>query len=257
MSRFLRRPTAVVTALLLVSFLVLRLAAPANAQTAPVPTVPTVPAGVPSADGTGTGTGTGTGGDQKIQIDLGGTEGRPSQSVLIILGLTVLALAVAPHHVDELHAHRDRADAHAQRPRPAGCATQPGTHRVGTLPQPLRDEPHPLADEQGRPSALPGREDHADAGMGQRERTAQGVHAEERAVLELKLMTDAARRRPGDRATSTSTLIRVHPLGAQTAFIIGFVVFVHFIVIGLVVSSCDVTRDDAAHHDRCRWCCSS
>jgi flagellar biosynthesis protein FliP len=88
MSRALRRTSAALAVFfaIVIAFHVvttMQLAAPADAQIPPVPGIEEPTDGDGSTDTA----------DQTIEIDVGGSEEGPSQSVLIILGLTVLALA--------------------------------------------------------------------------------------------------------------------------------------------------------------------
>jgi flagellar biosynthesis protein FliP len=221
-----------VLALLAVVLGVLAFAPSAGAQTAPPAPTPPVP-GVSDVDPADAG--------QKIQIDLGGEEGKPSQSVLIILGLTVLALAPSllimltsfTRIVIVLTLTRNALGLQGVPPNQVltGLALFLSLFVMSpTLSQ---------MNEDGLQPYLDGKITQSQAWDNASEPLKEFMLKNTRSA-ELKLMTEAAHEEvPEDpRDVSLTTLIPAFILSElKTAFIIGFVVFIPFIVIDLVVSS--------------------
>jgi flagellar biosynthetic protein FliP len=239
-SRRARRSfVALFVALLVVAACAFGFASPAHAQTAPVaPTPPSAPTdGSTNGDTTGGATGDG----QTLQIDVAGSDGKPSQSVLIILGLTVLALAPSllimltsfTRIVIVLTLTRNALGLQGVPPNQVltGLALFLSLFVMSpTLAQ---------MNEEGLQPYLDGRISQSQAWDNASEPLKDFMLANTRSA-ELKLMSDAANAPvPEDpHDVSLTTLIPAFILSElKTAFIIGFVVFIPFIVIDLVVSS--------------------
>ena len=232
MSRF----ATFLIALFIVAVCVLGFASPAHAQTTPVaPTPPSAPTDGGSTDGT---TGDGS---QTLQIDVAGSNGKPSQSVLIILGLTVLALAPSllimltsfTRIVIVLTLTRNALGLQGVPPNQVltGLALFLSLFVMSpTLSQ---------MNEEGLQPYLDGQISQSQAWDNASVPLKDFMLANTRSA-ELKLMADAAKAPvPEDpHDVSLTTLIPAFILSElKTAFIIGFVVFIPFIVIDLVVSS--------------------
>jgi flagellar biosynthetic protein FliP len=213
------------------SVTVLTFATPASAQDAPAaPTPPAAP-----------GTNTDDAGSQTLQIDVGGSDGKPSQSVLIILGLTVLALAPSllimltsfTRIIIVLTLTRNALGLQGVPPNQVltGLALFLSLFVMSpTLSQ---------MNKEGLQPYLDGKITQAQAWDNASE-PLKDFMLENTRSAELKLMADAADEPvPEDpHDVSLTTLIPAFILSElKTAFIIGFVVFIPFIVIDLVVSS--------------------
>jgi flagellar biosynthesis protein FliP len=226
-----RRVGAVLAALGAVVLIALHTAAPASAQTPPTP--PTVAPPVTSEPDDD---------PQTIQIDIGGDEdGGPSQSVVIILGLTVLALAPSllimmtsfTRIVIVLALTRNALGLQGVPPNQVltGLALFLSLFVMG----PTLSE----MNEVGLQPYLDGEITQEQAWDAASEPLKEFMLSNTRSS-ELKLMTDAAGETPPEDPmdVSLTALIPAFILSElKTAFIIGFVVFIPFIVIDLVVSS--------------------
>jgi flagellar biosynthetic protein FliP len=234
MSRF----TAALVAFGITATCVVGFASNAHAQTAPVAPVP--PAS--PIDGGATGESADVTGDGRtLQIDVAGSDGKPSQSVLIILGLTVLALAPSllimltsfTRIVIVLTLTRNALGLQGVPPNQVltGLALFLSLFVMSpTLAQ---------MNEEGLQPYLDGKISQSQAWDNASEPLKDFMLANTRSA-ELKLMSDAADAPvPEDpHDVSLTTLIPAFILSElKTAFIIGFVVFIPFIVIDLVVSS--------------------
>jgi flagellar biosynthetic protein FliP len=226
-------------ALFVVAVCAFGFASTAHAQTAPVaPTPPSAPTDGGTTDGTAGGA---TGDGQTLQIDVAGSDGKPSQSVLIILGLTVLALAPSllimltsfTRIVIVLTLTRNALGLQGVPPNQVltGLALFLSLFVMSpTLAQ---------MNEEGLQPYLDGQISQSQAWDNASEPLKDFMLANTRSA-ELKLMSDAANAPvPEDpHDVSLTTLIPAFILSElKTAFIIGFVVFIPFIVIDLVVSS--------------------
>lgn len=227
-----RRACAVLSALGVVLLLALHSAGPAAAQTPPPPpTIAPPTATLPVDDSPNT-----------IQIDIGGDEnGGPSQSVIIILGLTVLALAPSllimmtsfTRIVIVLALTRNALGLQGVPPNQVltGLALFLSLFVMG----PTLSE----MNEVGLQPYLDGQITQEQAWDAASEPLKKFMLSNTRSS-ELKLMTDAAGEAPPEDPmdVSLTALIPAFILSElKTAFIIGFVVFIPFIVIDLVVSS--------------------
>jgi flagellar biosynthetic protein FliP len=227
-----RRVGVALAALGVVLVFALQSAAPAAAQTPPSPGTVAPPVTTGEADDD----------PQTIQIDLGGDEnGGPSQSVVIILGLTVLALAPSllimmtsfTRIVIVLALTRNALGLQGVPPNQVitGLALFLSLFVMGpTLSEMNKVGLQPYLDgEITQEQAWDAASDPLKEFMLSNTRSS-----------ELKLMTDAAgEETPEDPMdVSLTALIPAFILSElKTAFIIGFVVFIPFIVIDLVVSS--------------------
>jgi len=236
--RFLRRAAtrrvgAALAVLGVAVLFALQGASPAAAQTPPTPVTVAPPVStspVPDDD------------PQTIQIDIGGDEnGGPSQSVIIILGLTVLALAPSllimmtsfTRIVIVLALTRNALGLQGVPPNQVitGLALFLSLFVMGpTLAE---------MNEVGLQPYLDGQITQEQAWDAASEPLKEFMLSNTRSS-ELKLMTDAAGEAPPEDPmdVSLTALIPAFILSElKTAFIIGFVVFIPFIVIDLVVSS--------------------
>jgi flagellar biosynthetic protein FliP len=236
MSRALRRTSAALAVFfaIVIAFHVvttMQLAAPADAQIPPVPGIEEPTDGEGSTDTA----------DQTIEIDVGGSEEGPSQSVLIILGLTVLALAPSllimltsfTRIVIVLTLTRNALGLQGVPPNQVltGLALFLSLFIMSPTLKEMNDV--------GLQPYLDGQISQSEAFEAASEPLKDFMLANTRSA-ELKLMADAAdEATPEDpRDISLTTLIPAFILSElKTAFIIGFVVFIPFIVIDLVVSS--------------------
>jgi flagellar biosynthetic protein FliP len=227
-----RRVGVALAALGVVLVFALQGAAPAAAQTPPSPVTVAPPVTTGEADDD----------PQTIQIDIGGDEnGGPSQSVVIILGLTVLALAPSllimmtsfTRIVIVLALTRNALGLQGVPPNQVltGLALFLSLFVMGpTLSEMNKVGLQPYLDgEITQEQAWDAASDPLKEFMLSNTRSS-----------ELKLMTDAAGEEPPEDPmdVSLTALIPAFILSElKTAFIIGFVVFIPFIVIDLVVSS--------------------
>lgn len=232
MIRLLRWTRAALAVAAAVTVLMLLVAGPAGAQIPPTPGIDQ------PSDGTDGGTGSGG----SIEIDLGGGDGGgPSQSVVIILGLTVLALA--PSLLIMLTSFTRIVIVLALTRNALGLQGVPPNQVLTGLAlflslfvmSPTLSE----MNDVGLQPYLDGQISRSEAFEAASEPLKEFMLANTRSA-ELKLMADAA----GDEAPEDprdidlTTLIPAFILSElKTAFIIGFVVFIPFIVIDLVVSS--------------------
>lgn len=232
MIRLLRWTRAALAVASAVTVLMLLVAGPAGAQIPPTPGIDQ------PSDGTDGGTGSGG----SIEIDLGGGDGGgPSQSVVIILGLTVLALA--PSLLIMLTSFTRIVIVLALTRNALGLQGVPPNQVLTGLAlflslfvmSPTLSE----MNDVGLQPYLDGQISRSEAFEAASEPLKEFMLANTRSA-ELKLMADAA----GDEAPEDprdidlTTLIPAFILSElKTAFIIGFVVFIPFIVIDLVVSS--------------------
>jgi flagellar biosynthetic protein FliP len=218
-------------ALFVVAVCAFGFASTAHAQTAPVaPTPPSAPTDGGTTDGTAGGA---TGDGQTLQIDVAGSDGKPSQSVLIILGLTVLALA--PSLLIMLTSFTRIVIVLTLTRNALGLQGVPPNQVLTGLALPTLAQ----MNEEGLQPYLDGQISQSQAWDNASEPLKDFMLANTRSA-ELKLMSDAANAPvPEDpHDVSLTTLIPAFILSElKTAFIIGFVVFIPFIVIDLVVSS--------------------
>jgi flagellar biosynthetic protein FliP len=233
--RLLRRTRAALAGAAAVTVLMLLVAGPTDPAGAQIPPTPGIDQPTDGTDG-----GTDSGGS--IEIDLGGGEGGgPSQSVVIILGLTVLALA--PSLLIMLTSFTRIVIVLALTRNALGLQGVPPNQVLTGLAlflslfvmSPTLSE----MNDVGLQPYLDGQISQSEAFEAASEPLKEFMLANTRSA-ELKLMADAA----GDEAPEDprdidlTTLIPAFILSElKTAFIIGFVVFIPFIVIDLVVSS--------------------
>lgn len=229
---FTRRVGAALAVVGVVVMFALHSAAPAGAQNAPTPPTIVPPIASPDADDD----------PNTIQIDIGGDEnGGPSQSVVIILGLTVLALA--PSLLIMLTSFTRIVIVLALTRNALGLQGIPPNQVLTGLALFLSlFVMGPTLSEMNKVGLQP----YLDGQITQQEAWDAASEPLKEFMLsntrssELKLMTDAAREEaPEDPMdVSLTALIPAFILSElKTAFIIGFVVFIPFIVIDLVVSS--------------------
>jgi flagellar biosynthetic protein FliP len=210
-------------------------APPAAAQEAPgeptpraAPTAPTEPGAQSAAD-------------QTIQIDISGSDGKPSQSVVIILGLTVLALAPSllimltsfTRIIIVLTLTRNALG--LQGVPPNQVLTGLALYLSLFIMSPTLSE----MNDKGLQPYLDGKISQSQAWDAASD-PLKDFMLENTRSAELKLIADAADEPvPEDpHDVSMTTVIPAFILSElKTAFIIGFVVFIPFIVIDLVVSS--------------------
>jgi flagellar biosynthetic protein FliP len=206
-------------------------ARPAAAQEAPSAPTPPTPPTEPGASADG----------QTIQIDIGGSEGKPSQSVVIILGLTVLALAPSllimltsfTRIIIVLTLTRNALG--LQGVPPNQVLTGLALFLSLFIMSPTLSE----MNEKGLQPYLDGQISQSQA-WDAASAPLKDFMLENTRSAELKLIADAADEPvPEDpHDISLTTVIPAFILSElKTAFIIGFVVFIPFIVIDLVVSS--------------------
>lgn len=234
----LTRRFGAAAALVVVTIALFTLVAPESAGAQVVPQPPAPPTD-PLAPENG---GEPANGDQTIQIDIGGTDGEgPSQSVVIILGLTVLALAPSllimltsfTRIVIVLALTRNALGLQGVPPNQVltGLALFLSLFVMGPTLAEMNDV--------GLQPYLNGELTQSEAWDAASKPLKEFMLANTRSS-ELRLMADAANEpAPEDPVdVSLTTLIPAFILSElKTAFIIGFVVFIPFIIIDLVVSS--------------------
>lgn len=235
----------------------------ASAQTVSVPEIPALPTAVATGTGGATSTGTGgavasdidpatgvavpsgsstaTTGGAALSLDLGDQAGKPSQSVLIIIGLTLLSVAPSlvimmtsfTRIVIVLSLTRNAMGLQAIPPNQAvvGLALFLSLFVMGPTLTKMNDE--------GLQPLLKGQISQSEA-FDRASKPLKGFMLANTRRSELSMLISAS----GQKAPSTPekvslpTLIPAFILSElKTAFIIGFVIFVPFLVIDLVVSA--------------------
>lgn len=212
--------------------------------TVPTPTAPVITTPSGSANGTGTTANTGAGDerdDATLSIDLGKTVERPSQSVLIIIGLTLLSIAPSllimmtsfTRIIIVLSLTRNALGLQSIPPNQVMTGLALFLSLFVMVPTFTK------MNEQGIQPFLKGDLSQSEAFEESTDPLKDFMLANTRKA-ELKMMVEASgEKRPADEsAVSLTTLIPAFMLSEiKTAFIIGFVIFIPFIVIDLVVSS--------------------
>ena len=181
-----------------------------------------------------------TNGDVTVNFD--DVTKKPSTPILVLLGLTLLSLVPAilltctsfTKILVVLSLTRNALGLQQIPP-------EPGARRAGAVPEPVHHEPGAEADERRRRPALPERHQDPDPGVRRRDPAVARRSCSSRPATRRSRCSPTSPHRPKPDKPSDVALTTLIPAfilsELKQAFIIGFMIFIPFLVIDIVVSA--------------------